>query len=130
MTKAKMTPEKAVNKYIQLREAKAKIKSIRDKELEIISDAMDRLEGHLMKFMNESGTTSLKCRGGTAYITTKKSATVNDWPAFLAHVQNTGEWDLLNRSCSKTAVVERVDSAEGVPPGLNYVEINQVNIRK
>lgn len=89
------------------REMDEKIAGMKAKEKEVDEAVLAALEAAGM----EKGT------GSSATATLNKSPvpTVKDWPALWAHIQKTGEFDLLEKRVGKTAYRERIDNGKRVP---------------
>lgn len=119
-----------VTKYIQLRDKKAQIKAEYDVKVAKIDEVMDKVEGKLIEYFQDTGLESIRTDAGTAYKTTRTSATVADWDAFLAHVVDTENYHLLEHRASKKAVEEYKQVNEDLPPGVNWREEIVVNIKR
>lgn len=125
-----MTLEELVGQYIRLRDLKAQKKAAYEREVAQITAVMDKVETRLLKLFEQLGADSVKTAAGTAYVSARTSATIADWDAFLAHVQQNGAWELLERRCSKTAVEQFKAANDDLPPGVNWSEERVVNIRR
>ena len=77
------TIETIVEKYVALRDKKAEIKKAYTAKVEAIDQAMDQLEAFIAAKLAELGVESMRTAAGTAYKTTRTSATVADWPMVL-----------------------------------------------
>jgi hypothetical protein len=74
---------------------------------------------------------SVKTEFGTAYATTRSSASVADRDTFMEYVKANEEWALLEVRVSKTAVDQyRSANDNELPPGINIREERVVNIRR
>lgn len=125
-----MQIETLVEQYIKLRDLKAQKKAAYELEVGKITAVMDKVEARLLQVFEEMGVDSMKTPAGTAYRSTRSSATIADWDTFFAHVQRHGAWELLERRCSKTAVEQYKAANEDIPPGVNWSEERVVNIRR
>jgi hypothetical protein len=133
MTETVDTPPKIasiVERYIALRDRKAELKAAYTASVEAIDTAMDRAELFLMGTLQELGVESFKTEFGTAYTSTKTSATVADWDACLNWARANEEWTLLTRGVSKDFVKAYKVEHNDLPPGVNWREEKTVNIRK
>lgn len=119
-----------VTKYIQLRDKKAQIKAEYDAKVAKIDQVMDKVEGKLIEYFQETGLESIRTDAGTAYKTTRTSAPIADWDVFLAHVVETENYHLLEHRASKKAVEEYKQVNEDLPPGVNWREEIIVNIKR
>jgi hypothetical protein len=91
----------------------------------------DKIEIEFLRRFQDRGIDNVSAREiGTAYKTTRSSATVGDWDALLDHVKECEAWEMLERRVNKTAV-EQFKSVEGdLPPGVNWSETQVVNFRR
>lgn len=119
-----------VERYVALRQRKTEMKKAYDESVAEIDAAMEKIENHLLKRMQDAGVDSMKTEFGTAYTTVKTSATVSEWPALLKWVQDNDEWGVLTQGVSKDAVKAYREANDDLPPGVNWREIRAVNIRK
>lgn len=120
-----------VDKYIKLRDKKAKMKADFDASVAEIDSLLDQMEAVIMQELDSQGATSIKTASGTAYIQSRVSASVADWDAyFFGFVVPNQAWEFLERRVSKTAVEQYKAANEDVPPGVNYSETRTVNVRR
>lgn len=119
-----------VDKYVKLRDAKAAKKKEYDTELAKYDTAMEKIEAILLKHFEETGADSVKTEQGTAYRSSRTSATVADWDSFLGHVREHEAWEMLEHRANKKAVEEYKAANEDLPPGVNWKEEVVVNIRR
>lgn len=119
-----------VEKYIELRDKKAELKHAYDEKAAKIDSVLDQIEGVLLKAFDTAGMDSAKTSAGTAYTSTKTTASVADKDSFMDYVKAHGEWHLLETRCSKTAVEQFKEVNGEVPPGVNWREERVVNIRR
>lgn len=125
-----MDYEQLVEKYVKLRDKKAEMKAAYEKEVAGIETLLERVEGKILEYLNESGIESIRTKAGTAFKATKSSATVADWDSFFAFVMETENYQMLEHRASKTAVVEYKEENGDLPPGLNWSEMVSVQIRR
>ena len=119
-----------VSKYIAARDLKARIVADHKKKLEPLDAAMDKTEAAILDFFSKHGMESARCEAGTAYKSSKSSATVVDMDAFLEFVRQNDAWHFLERRVSKAAVDEMVAAERNLPPGVNYSRIASIGIRR
>lgn len=126
-----MKLDELVDRYIKLRDKKAKLKAEYDASVADIDVMLDKVEAVLLKQFDEMGTESVKTTAGTAYKSVRTSATVADWDTFFKEfVVPNSAWEFLERRCNKTAVEQFRAANEDIPPGINYSETRVVNIRR
>lgn len=121
----------AVSLYIQLRDKKAQMKAEFDASIAPLQEKMDKLEAKLLEVFNKTGMDSVKTEFGTAYASTRTTASVADRDIFMDYVKTNEEWALLEVRVSKTAVDQfRSANDDELPPGINVREERVVNIRR
>lgn len=119
-----------VEKYIELRDKKAEIRHAYEEKANKIDAVLEQIEGTLLKAFDAAGLDSAKTSAGTAYTSTRTTASVADKDSFMDFVKANSEWHLLETRCSKTAVEQFKEVNGEVPPGVNWREERVVNIRR
>lgn len=119
-----------IEKYIELRDLKAQMKTEYENKLAPVQEALDKIEAHLLKTMETTGCNALKTGAGTAFIAERTSVTMADWDGFIAFVRKNELWNLLNHAANKTGVQEYAAANEDLPPGVNFRTERTVNIRR
>ena len=128
----KITLDKVVEAYTTTRQ---EIKELED-QISTLKALQTKREEYLNQQLTELGCDNVKTAHGTAYTTIQESVTVADAERFFTYVRDTGAWELMEKRASKTAVLQMMGEREegGRPyppaPGLNYVAIRKVNVRK
>ena len=122
--------EELVEKYIELRDAKSKIKAAYDAKIAKIDGVLDKIEGVLLQQFTDSGMESVRTKSGTAYKQMRTSAGVADWDATLQFIQDNELWNMLERRVSKAAVEQFKDAHGDLPPGINWREEVVINVRR
>lgn len=125
-----MKLSEAVELYIKLRDKKSEISTARKAEEAEVQAKMDKLEGQLMVALDKLGGEGMRTSSGTAYISSRTSATIGDKDSFMSHVKSNLSWDLLEVRVSKTAVDAYAAEHGDVPPGVNYRTERTVSIRR
>jgi hypothetical protein len=121
----------AVSLYIRLRDQKAQMKAEYDAAVAPVIEKMEKLEAKLLEIFNTTGMDSVKTEFGTAYATTRTSATVADRDTFMEFVKAREEWALLEVRASRAAVEQfRAANDNELPPGVNLREERVVNVRR
>ena len=128
---AEPTPAALIEEYIVLRDAK---KQADETYAEFIkthySTRMDELEGILLDTLNRLGVDSLAGQSGTVYKKLSTSVTVADGREFRRHIIGAEDWDLLDWRANKTAINDRIDQGQELPPGVNRTTFYSVGIRR
>lgn len=122
--------EEFVERYIKLRDAKARLKAKHTTELAPLEEAMDKIEAVILAQFNEQGIESARTAAGTAYKQVRSSATVAEWDPLLTFIRANDLWHLLEKRVAKVAVEQYRDEHNDLPPGIKWSEEVVVNIRK
>jgi hypothetical protein len=114
-----------------LRDRRAQRKAAYDNDDADDRTKQDKIEVEFLRRFQERGIDNVSARDvGTAYRTTRSSATVADWDTFLNHVVENEAWEMLERRVNKTAVQQYKAEEEDLPPGVNWAETQVVNFRR
>ena len=119
-------------RVLQFRKIRDKIKEIEERhkaELAPLQEVKERLSGVLDAFLIKTGQESAKTKDGTFFHSTRFTATVSDPGAFMHHVIDNQDWDLIERRASATAVKGFVEKKNHLPPGVNLNTITSVSVR-
>jgi hypothetical protein len=119
-----------MEKYRELRTQKEALQERHKVELLPVREAMDEIEIHLLRVMEDTGLSSLSSGDATAYKQTRRSARIADPHAFRAWVEAQNRPDFYENRVSKDVLDNWLEQGNDLPPG---VEINSeviVNIRK
>lgn len=119
-----------VKQFIALRDKKKEIKKKHEEELKPYEEAMDALEAAIMSQLQAMNAQNIKTDAGTAYLTTKVSATVGDGEAFWAYVRDNNDWDLIDKRANAPACTVYVEKHGHAPPGINYSTMLALGIRR
>lgn len=125
-----MKIDELVQKYIQIREKRSRLKAEYEEKVAPYTEAQDRIEALLLALFGELGVDSVRTAEGTAYTATRVSATVADWDAFIAFVKTNDAYEMIERRVSKAAVEQYKAANEDLPPGVNWSETRVVNFRR
>lgn len=125
-----MKLSEAVALYIKMRDRKAELKAEFDAKVAPLNEKMDKLEAKLLDVFNQTGMDSVKTEFGTAYSTTRVTASVADKEVFMAHIRANDDWGLLEVRASKTAVDQYRSIHDDIPPGVSMREERVVNVRR
>lgn len=125
-----LTVDQVVAAYIKLRDKKASLEAVVQKQTEELVAQMTKLETWLREQASAQGVTSFKTPHGTAFLTTVDYAQVADWDAVLDFVRKNDAYDMLERRVSKRAVRSYIDENKAVPDGITYGTRLEVNVRR
>jgi predicted PolB exonuclease-like 3'-5' exonuclease len=117
--------------FIALRDRRARRKADYNADDAGDKDKQSNIEIEFLKRFNERGIDNVSSNGvGTAYRSTRASATVGDWDALLEHIQKDDAWEMLERRVNKTAVLQYKEENADLPPGVNWSETQVINFRR
>jgi hypothetical protein len=123
--------DKLINQYVLLRDRKRAIEAQHTAQLAPYRKVMSELEGLMLDYMQRAGVDSVSTSGGTAYQSTKRSATIKDGAAFRKFVVETGAYNLVDWRANANAVFDYLGAHEGTPPpGVNPSSRVTVNFRR
>jgi hypothetical protein len=114
----------ALNRAIAADRAVRATKAILSKEEEALQAAVSVLE--LM--MQERQLNAVGSVQGTAELVQKTTYNSDNWPALFAHIQKTGEFDLLYKRVNPKAAADR-DSNGELPPGIRRFMLLQLKLK-
>lgn len=124
------TVDKRIAQYIATRTAIQKANEVHEANIKPLTDLQNMLTGWLQTFLEQSGVESVKTADGTAYSTTRYSASLADPEAFMKFVKSTDNFDLLDRKANVTACRDYCTENGTLPPGVNLSAIKTVGVRK
>lgn len=122
--------EELVEKYIELRDTKSKMSSDYKAKVAVLDKVLDKIEAELLSQFGDLGMESVRTKSGTAYKSTRTSATVADWDYTLDFIQKHELWNMLERRVSKQAVEQYKEEHGDLPPGINWREEITINVRR
>lgn len=127
---ANMTTEAAIAKFVAMRDRIAATKAEHVKQLAPFQAVKDLCEAWLIEDLNAANLKSVRSENGTAFKTTRTSATVENWDQALQFIKASNAWELLEHRVSKTAVEAIIaDTQQGVP-GVKITRETVLNVRK
>jgi hypothetical protein len=110
--------DKAVEKYISLRDAKKVIADRHKEEMKPYNDAMTKIEAGVQKILIGQGGNSMKTPYGTAYLSTVTRPVIQDWKVCKQFILDNDLIDMMVQKLSPAAVEEFVESQGDLPPGV------------
>jgi hypothetical protein len=119
-----------IEKYIELREKRAILKRAYEQEDFILKEAAEKVEGWLLKKLNEEKVESFKTAVGTAYIAQETRASCADWPSFWQFCADNQLVSLLEKRVSISAIKEFEETNGQLPPFINKTVERVVRVRK
>ena len=125
-----ITPERAIELYIAVRDRKRDMEAAHKEALKPLDTALERLELTLLAQLDEAGVERVGSKLGTAYKITRTSATVSHWSETLAYIQEHEAWELLEARVNKTAALAIMEETKEPIPGVTVRREHTVNVRR
>ena len=127
-----MKLDELVANYIKLRDKKSLLKKQYDEKVAKVDAVMDRMEAIILKTFQDSGIDSARTDAGTAYISTRTSATVASREELFQWIQEDFEERsiFLENRVSKVAVEQFKAANDDLPPGVNFRSELVVGVRR
>jgi hypothetical protein len=117
--------------FIGLRDRRAQRKAAYNDDDSGDKEKQNKIEVEFLQRFQNRGIDNVSAREvGTAYRSTRSSATVADWDTLLDHVKDNDAWEMLERRVNKTAVEQFKAVNDDLPPGINWSETQVVNFRR
>lgn len=129
-TPTEVTFAQRIAQYIQVRAMIKEVEEKHEAELKPLRELQNLLSGWLQQHLEKTGSDSVKTKAGTAYISTRYTASLADPDAFMKFVINEGMFELLDRRANATAVKDYVQEKGALPPGVNLNGIKTVGVRR
>lgn len=127
-----MKLDELVANYIKLRDRKSQLKKQYDEKVAKVDAVMDKMEAIILKTFQDSGIDSARTDAGTAYISTRTSATVASREELFQWIQE--DFDersiFLENRVSKVAVEQYKAANDDLPPGVNFRSELVVGVRR
>jgi hypothetical protein len=128
---ASIPAARIVKAFLKMRDRRAELKAEFERQDAAIKEQQVRLEGELMKILNEAGGDSLGTEFGTIYRSVDVKASCQDWDALYQFIRENDMFELLEKRVGKNAIKEYMDKHEGrLPPGVSIFKEATVTIRR
>jgi hypothetical protein len=122
--------DQLVDQYVRLRDKLKEADDAHKKKTAAAREYLVMLNGKLLEQLAAVGGESVKTPHGTAYQSTKRSASIADGDAFREYVINNGEFDLVDWRANANAVDDFIKEHGAVPPGVNFSTMITVGVRR
>ncbi len=130
VTRNVMPLDELVSNFIKVRDAIKAADDAHKAKMEEVRALQNMLQTEILNSLQAAGVDSVSTKHGTAYKTTKSSATIEDKSAFTRHVIATEAWDLVDWRANAPAVVDFIDENKHEPPGVKFSTFVTANIRR
>jgi hypothetical protein len=122
--------DELVSRYIKLRDKLKEADEAHKLKTQAARAYLDTLNGKLLERLNEIGGDGIKTPHGTAYRTTRRSASIADGAVFRQYVIDNASFDLVDWRANANAVDDFIKENGSQPPGVNYSVAYTVGVRR
>lgn len=119
--------EKAVMKYIHLRDQKKQITDKHKEELLPYNEAMSKIENLVLALLQKQGASNIKTAAGTVYTSTVVRPKITDWKILRPFILENDLIDMMTLKLAPDAVDQFRESTGDLPPGV--VITTEINAR-
>jgi hypothetical protein len=117
--------------YINLRDARTKLRQDYDAQDASLKEAQAKLDAVMLDHLNKHGMDSVKTAAGTFYRQEEITPSAADWNALYEWIKDNDAWDALERRIKKTFVKEFMEGHNGgLPPGISVFREYVVRVRR
>lgn len=121
--------DKIVEQYLTVRDALEEAEARYKEQIRDLVGIKELLVAQLLDFLAQTKQESARTASGTVTQHVRYTATLNDPEAFMKHVIDTHQFDLLERRASSTAVREYIAKHNAKPPGCDLTSWRSVSVR-
>ena len=126
----KSNMQKRIKQYIAVRDHIKVIEERHEKELAQWKSDKEKLTGIIQECLIAAGAESIATTEGTAYTTTRYTASLADPKAFMDFVISNKLFDLMDRKANAPAVRDYCAEKGVLPPGVNLSSISTIGVRR
>jgi hypothetical protein len=127
---AQMKVDTVIQRFVEVRDQRAELKRAWEVEDNKLKEALEKIEVHLMRRLEDAGVESFKTPVGTAYVSTDTKCSCADWPAMWEFLAENRLFSMLEKRLSISGVKEYIENAGGAPPYVNLMVEKVVRIRR
>lgn len=127
-----MVPKSEVKDLAKMVDRLYKIRQDRyalQKKVDALKTEETSIETQLIDALPASDASGIAGHVARATITRKAVPVVEDWAAFYKYVKKTGQFELMQKRLSDSAVKERWDDGKAIP-GVGSLQVKKVNLAK
>lgn len=127
-----MKVEDVVRTYVAARDEMRAKKAEYDKDLAARREKLEKIEAWLLREADKQGVNGFNTSYGVCFKTKTVSATIQDREAAIQYATANNAWAMLTVTANKQVLRQIMDADPDhrVPPGLKYVEIDNMSVRK
>ena len=118
-----------ISQYLQLRAKRKAIKEQFEAADKPYAEMENLLSGLILRHLDAIGADNVRTKEGTCYRSERSTATVADKQAFMKHVRESGEWELLDVKANSTATKGFIAANNHEPPGVRLTTMVTLGVR-
>ena len=124
--------ERMFKAHAAIKAKRARLKADFDEADKNLKAKLDTIETGFLKIMNDTGTDQLKVKGvGMVFRTQRILPNAKDWNAVFTYIQESGNFDLLQKRLAQGGVQAYMESNDGdTPPGVTTTIERGVGVRR
>ena len=116
--------------FLNIRDARAKLRKQYDTEDSVLAESQRRLEAIMLDHLNTSGMESVRTEAGTYYRQEQLKPAGSDWDAFYRFIRDEDAFDALERRIKTGFVQDYIEEHGEPPPGVSTHREYVVRVRK
>jgi len=124
------TIDEVVAQYVKLRDAIKAAEDANKAKLAAAKSHLDTLGNKLLEQLNAIGGDSVKTSAGTAYRTTRRSASTEDGETFRRYIIENEAYEIVDWKPNANAVDDFIASNGSPPPGVKFSMAFTVGVRR
>jgi hypothetical protein len=124
-----MDYDKAVSKYIELRDANKRMQDEVDAKIAENKEVMEKLSVWVELQAQNDKLETVVTKHGTVFWTLGDRCNLSNSGEFFNYCLEKQAWELIEKRANKTGVRDWINTHKEVPPGVNYVTFRQINVR-
>ena len=99
------------------------------KQVDLLQSEESAIKEHIINTLPKSEASGVAGKLARVTVVTKQVPQVKDWDAFYKHVKKSGDFDLLQRRLTDSAIKERWEAGKEIP-GVEHFNAVSVSINK
>jgi hypothetical protein len=99
------------------------------KQVDLLQSEESAIKEHIINTLPKSEASGVAGKLARVTVVSKQVPQVKDWDAFYKHVKKSGDFDLLQRRLTDSAIKERWEAGKEVP-GVEHFNAISVSINK
>lgn len=126
-----VTAEQLIKAFITIRDQKTALTQDYEEEKAKLNAKLDKIKRVLRVMMEQVGSDNLSSHGvGTAYREVVQKFSATDWTSVWAHIQETGNFDLLQKRLGENACKAYLEETGELPPGVDLHQEYDIVVRR